>query len=218
MLRLAGCSSGRRDCARGVGLRERGGSHAGLCSSCAGRAILSECRVFVRAHHAFLSECRVFVCAHHAFLSECPAFDHACCLPHGAKQNGVRNVAFLFRRGSRLPVVRSRIVGAVIEDGWITLGWCVSLWRARRRTKGTGERGERSRRRGVGAFLRERIGFAMFSAGSTLGQKVEAALRPRPRLRQRVFDSLDSLHLIRGVGAFYAGRGTRVQRRLDRRQ
>ena len=45
----------------------RGGSRAGLCSSCAGRAILSECRVFVRAHHAFLSECRVF--------------DHACCLP-----------------------------------------------------------------------------------------------------------------------------------------
>ena len=65
----------------GVGLRERGGSRAGLCSSCAGRAILSECRVFVRAHHAFLSECRVFVRAHHAFLSECPAFDHACCLP-----------------------------------------------------------------------------------------------------------------------------------------
>ena len=48
----------------------------------------------------------------------------------------------------------------------------------------TREHGERSRRRGVGAFLRERIGFAMFSAGSTLGQKVEAALRPRPRLRQ----------------------------------
>ena len=38
------------------------------------------------------------------------------------------------------------------------------------------ENGERSRRRGVGALLRERIGFAMFSAGSTLGQKVEAAL------------------------------------------
>ena len=170
MLRLAGCSSGRRDCARGVGLRERGGSHAGLCSSCAGRAILSECRVFVRAHHAF--------------LSECPAFDHACCLPHGAKQNGLRDVEFLFRRGSRSPVVRSRIVGAVIEDGWFNLGLCVSLWRSRRRTKGTGERGERSRRRGVGALLRERIGFTMFSAGSTLGQKVEAALRPRPRLRQ----------------------------------
>ena len=41
--------------------------------------------------------------------------------------------------------------------------------------EGTGERGERSRRRGVSALLRDRIGFVMFSAGSTLGQKVEAA-------------------------------------------
>ena len=80
------------------------------------------------------------------------------------------------------------------------------------------ENGERSRRRGVGALLRERIGFAMFSAGSTLGQKVEAALRPRPRLRQRVFDSLDSLHLIRDVGALDTAKGARVQRRLARLQ
>ena len=84
----------------GAVLRERGGSRAGLCSSCAGRAILSECRVFVRAHHAFLSECHVFVRAHHACLSECPVFDHACCLPHSAKQDGLRDVPFLFRRGS----------------------------------------------------------------------------------------------------------------------
>ena len=47
--------------------------------------------------------------AHHAFLSECPAFDHACCLPHSAKQNGLRYVAFLFRRGSRSSFVRSRM-------------------------------------------------------------------------------------------------------------
>ena len=40
------------------------------------------------------------------------------------------------------------------------------------------ENGERSRRRGVGALLRERIGFAMFSAGSTLGQNAEAAQPP----------------------------------------
>ena len=38
--------------------------------------------------------------AHHAFLSECPVFDHACCLPHSAKQDGLRDVSFLFRRGS----------------------------------------------------------------------------------------------------------------------
>ena len=95
--------------------------------------------------------------------------DHACCLPHGAKQDGLRNVAFLFRRGSRSLVVRSRIVGAVIENGWFNLGLCVSLWRSRRRTKGTGERGERSRRRGGRALLRDHIGFAAFSAGSPLG-------------------------------------------------
>ena len=36
----------------------------------------------------------------HTFLSECPAFDHACCLTHSAKQDGLRDVPFLFRRGS----------------------------------------------------------------------------------------------------------------------
>ena len=44
----------------------------------------------------------------------------------------------------------------------------------------------------------------------------ENAGAARPRLRQRVFDSLDSLHLGRGVGAFHAGRGVRGQRRLER--
>ena len=75
----------------------------------------------------------------------------------------------------------------------------------------TGYRGAEDGDTGLAArLLRNHIGFEMLSAGRTLGQKVEAALRPRPRLRQRVFDSLDSLHLIRGVDAFYAGRGTRV--------
>ena len=47
--------------------------------------------------------------AGHTFLSVCLAFDHACCLPHSAKQNGLRYVAFLFRRGSRSSFVRSRM-------------------------------------------------------------------------------------------------------------
>ncbi|MDD6873484.1 MAG: hypothetical protein PUD68_11735, partial [Clostridiales bacterium] len=67
----------------------------------------------------------------------------------------------------------------------------------------TRERGERSRRRGVGASLRDHIGFVMLSAGSTLGLRA-------PNLRQRAIGSLDSLHLIRGVGAFHAGRGLSV--------
>ena len=63
----------------------------------------------------------------------------------------------------------------------------------------------------VDAFSREHIGFVAFSAGGTLGQNVEAALRPRPRLRQGVIDSLDSL-LIRGGNALYDGRKVRFAR------
>ena len=100
------------------------------------------------------------------FLLECFALDHACCLPHSAKQNGLREVTFLFRRGSGSPVVRSQIDGAVIGFRGFTSGLCVSLWRSRRRTKGT--RGTESAAR-QSAFLRDRIGFVMFSAGSPLG-------------------------------------------------
>ena len=78
-----------------------------------------------------------FSYAGHTFLSVCLAFDHACCLPHSAKQNGLRYVPFLFRRGSGSPVARSRIVGAVIGFRGFTSGLCVSLWRSQRRTKGT---------------------------------------------------------------------------------
>ena len=104
-------------------------------------------------------------------LSDCLAFDHACCLPHSAKQDGLRYVVFLFRRGSRSPVVRSRIDSAVIGFRGFTSGLSVSLWRSRRRTKGQGNAGdgERGRRRGGRALLREHIGFVMLSAGSTLG-------------------------------------------------
>ena len=55
---------------------------------------------------------------------------------------------------------------AVIGLGEFTSGLSVFLWRSRRRTK---ERGERSRRRGGRALLRDHIGFAAFSAGSPLG-------------------------------------------------
>ena len=114
---------------------------------------------------------------------------HACCLPHSAKQDGLRYVPFLFRRGSRSPFVRSRGVGAVIYLGGFTSGLFVYLWRSRRGYRGHEERGtgERGWRRSVSALLRNHIGFAMFSAGSTLGlrapdcakeSKVEAALPP----------------------------------------
>ena len=113
---------------------------------------------------------------------------HACCLPQSAKQDGLRGVAFLFRRGSGSPVARSRIAGAVIRISWFTSGLRVFCGDPDGSTRGRGGR----RRRGVGAFLRDHIGFVAFSAGSTLGLRA-------PNLRQRVFDSLDSLHAAAGL-------------------
>ena len=112
--------------------------------------------------------------AGHTFLSVCLAFDHACCLPHSAKQNGLRYVAFLFRRGSRSPFVRSRM-----SRGYPALLVHFEIARFHvaiptedegdEETRGNGRDGERSRRWVVSALLRDRIGFAVFSAGSTLG-------------------------------------------------
>ena len=158
----------------------------------------------------------------HTFLSECLAFgSYLSCVPLGmscvrlmpvmrfsrnvlrsitpavcrlcAKQNGLRDVPFLFRRGSRSPVLRSRIVSAIIGLCRFTLSLRVSLWRSRQRTKGTKGRGERGWRRGLCASLRSRIGPVMLSAGNPLGLRA-------PNLRQRVFDSLDSLHAAAGLG------------------
>ena len=57
----------------------------------------------------FLLECLLrLIYACRAALSECLVFVHACCLTRCAKQDGLREAAFLFRRGSRSPVVRSQ--------------------------------------------------------------------------------------------------------------
>ena len=107
----------------------------------------------------------------HAFLSECLACgSYLSCVPLGmscvrftpavcrlcAKQDGLRDVPFLFRRGSGSPFVRSRM-----SRGYRT--WLVHFGLARffmaiptenerdggtRRRKGTGERGERKGRGG----------------------------------------------------------------------
>ena len=107
----------------------------------------------------------------HAFLSKCPVFDHACCLTHSAKQDGLRYVPFLFRRGSGSLFARSRM-----SRGYRALLVHFGLARFFRAiptenegTRERGERGKRSRRRGVSVLLRDHIGLAMFSAGSTLG-------------------------------------------------
>ena len=98
-----------------------------------------------------------------AFLLGRFASVHACCLPHSDKQDGLRCVAFLFRR-VEIAFVRSRGVGAVICLCGFTSGLCVYLWRSRRgRGNGVTEVG------GACESLRNRIGRASLFAGSTLG-------------------------------------------------
>ena len=129
----------------GAGLRGAGGSIGMSCVRFAlvlrfWRGVLcSSC-----ACHTFLLECLLrLIYACRAAFSECLVFDHACCMPHDAKQDGLREAAFLFRRRSGSPVARSRIVDMVIELCRFTSGLYVSLWRSRRRTKGTEGRGGR---------------------------------------------------------------------------
>ena len=95
-------------------------------------------------------------------------FVYACCLPQRAKQDGLRDRAFLFRVGRDR---HSCVLGS--SCGYRT--WLVHFGLVRffmaipTGNEETRERGERSRRRGVGASLRDHIGFVMLSAGSTLG-------------------------------------------------
>ena len=164
MLRLAGFSAGRSVCARG-------GCSAGQSESIAAFCV----RIMTGAR----------------FYRNVLRSVHACCLPQSAKQDGLRYVPFLFRRGSGSPFVRSRIVGAVIRLYEFTSGLRVFMWRSRRRTKET--RRTESAARFVYAFAQ-----ASWLCGVFRGESAGAA---RPRLRQGAIGSLDSLHLIRGVGA-----------------
>ena len=130
--------------------------------------------------------------------------DHACCLPHSAKQNGLRYVSFLFRRGSRSPFVRSRYVCMVICLWQVHFGFVRFFMAISTGLPGCGDAGTGN---GAGGAAFVRFCAGALALESFRGEYAGAA---RPRLRQRVFDSLDSLHLIRGVGAFHAAKGTRV--------
>ena len=100
-----------------------------------------------------------------------------------------------YSAGSRSPFARSRDVGAVICLGWFTSGLDVFLWRSRRDCRGHGGCGER----GYGGLAaRPLCSFAQphWLCCAFRGEYAGAA---RPRLRQRVFDSLDSLHAAAGL-------------------
>ena len=103
----------------------------------------------------------------HTFLSECLAFDHACCLPP------VRQTGRL--AGCSVPIPPWVVIaGSAFSNRWCgyRISW-VHFGLARFfmaiPTENEREHGERSRRRGVSALLREHIGFVVFSAGSPLG-------------------------------------------------
>ena len=100
-----------------------------------------------------------------------------------------------YSAGSRSPFVRSRDVGAVICLCGFTSGLDVFLWRSRRDCRGHGGCGER----GYGGLAaRPLCSFAQphWLCNAFRGEYAGAA---RPRLRQRVFDSLDSLHAAAGL-------------------
>ena len=166
MLRLAGFSAGRGDCARG-------GLVCGAKQVC--------CGVFRSDHDR------------RAFLLECLAFDSRLpCVPVGmfflrsrllfAACASNRTACDMLRSYSAVGrdrhscVLESPVRLSVFPP--VHFGPVRFLMAIPTGNEETRERGERSRRRGARALLREHIGFAMFSAGSTLGQNVEAALRP----------------------------------------
>ena len=149
----------------GAVLRSDAARARGLCSSCAGRAVLLGCLVFVRAHHTFLSGCLML--------------DHACCLPHSAKQNGLRYVPFLFRRGSGSPFVRSQWPCGY-RTWWVHFGlarFFMAIPTELRRDEGT-----RGTRRTESAARRGRVfAWTYWLCHAFRGEYAGAT---RPRLRQ----------------------------------
>ena len=146
-----------------------------------------------------------------AFLSKCLAFDHACCLPP------VRQTGRLAGCSVPIPPWVVIAIRAFSDVAWLS-GFVGSL-RACAFLYGDPD-GERKRTRetenGVGGAAKCVFAQTYWLCGVFRGESVGGCAPPN--LRQGVIDSLDSLHLGRGVGAFHAARGKQVQRRLDRLQ
>ena len=80
--------------------------------------------------------------------------DHACCLPHSAKQNGLRNAPFLFRRGSGSPLARSQWPCGY-RTWWIHFG--LARFFMAFPTENEGDEGTRGTGNGVGGAAEERF-------------------------------------------------------------
>ena len=127
-------------------------------------------------------------------LSRLFASVHACLFSFVRKKETACGILRSCSAGSRSPFVRSRDVGAVICLCGFTSGLAVSLWRSRRGCRGHEERGMVHGRTGLAARALYIFARAHWPSNDFRREYAGAA---RPRLRQRVFDSLDSLHVIR---------------------
>ena len=179
MLRPAGFSSGRGDCARG-------GMFCGAVRFC--RNVFRP----VHAGHAFLLGCFSFVlCRSYVPIGMSCVRSRllfAACAPN-------RTACGMFRSCSAVGRDRhSCVLGcrAVIELGWFTSGLRVSLWRSRQRTKETertrGTR-ERSRRRGRVRFCVTISALRRFPRGVRWGYAPQTAPKS---LRLSGLSSFDS--------------------------
>ena len=163
------------------------------------------CRVLHLAH----ARLTVSIAAFYVRLT--PAVCRMC-----AKQDGLRYAAFLFRHGSESPLERSRMPSgyrALRVHFGIARFFMAIPTRARPEFAYT----KRSAASG-GRFFRYRSMIHHDTAGSTLGLKCGSRTAAAPDCGQRVKSgsrtaaSLDSLHLIRGVGAFGVASTVRIRR------
>ena len=147
--RICGCESGgaTRLC-RGVLRSSHACQYVSIGVFC---ARLTPVNMFLLGRFAFGSRLSLFLCQE--------------------KRDGLRKVAFLFRRGSGSPLVRSRM-----SCGYRTLLVHFELLRFFVATP----TGLRSRRRGGSAFLRKPLGFVMFPRGVRWGLRA-----PKPALKSQ---------------------------------
>ena len=192
MLRLAGFSAGRSVCARGGWSAGQSESIAAFCVR-----IMTGARFYrnvlrsVHAYRAFLSECLAFGSrlSHVSIGMSCVRFTPAVCrkAPNRTACAALRSYSAVGR--DRHSCVLAALFGYLPLWVHFGFGYLFVAISTGYRDAGNEERGWRQ---GASGSLRNRIGLVSLSAESTLGLRA-------PNLRQRVFDSLDSLHAAAGL-------------------
>ena len=126
-----------------------------------------------------------------AFLSQCLAFVSRLLFAARAPNRTACEMPRFYSARVEIAISTFSNPRAVIKLCRFTSGMSVSLWRSRRSTKGRRDAGN-----GVGGAAQLRFAQSHWPCHAFRGEYAGAA---RPRLRQRVFDSLDSLHAAAGL-------------------